>query len=368
MDTDAVLPAAPGYLTAMVGAVDRAKARLHEVREHHPALDHVLRMQEHYGETKASQQAGAVTYFGFLSVFPVLALAFFVVGWVSKVFPDAQDTLVTAIGEMFPGIIGNGDNQIQLDDIENAAGAVGLIGLVGVLYSGLGWLSALRDALIAVFELPEREQPSFVKGKLRDLITLAIIGAVLLVAVAFTGIVSGFSEDLLGWVGLSTELGWLVQLLVIGLGLLANAALFFAMFRLLAAPDLPKRALWSGALLGAVGFEVLKQVSGLLIRSTQGQPAFQVFGLALILLVWINYFSRVVLYAASWAWTHPLARELRVSEPAAPVQGPQSPPAAAPEESDADGGRSKKGAFAAGAALGAAAATMAARAGRDDDS
>ena len=352
----------------MAGVVDRVKARIRDVRQHHPGLDHVLRTQEHYGETKANQQAGAVTYFGFLSVFPVLALAFFVVGWVAKVFPDAQDTLVTAIGEMFPGIIGNGDNQIQLDDIQNAAGTVGLIGLVGVLYSGLGWLSALRDALIAVFALPEREQPSFVKGKLRDLVTLAIIGVVLLVAVALTGIVSGFSKDLLGWAGLSTELGWLVQVLALVLGLLANAVLFFAMFRLLAAPDLPKRAMWSGALLGAVGFEILKQVSGLLIRSTQGQPAFQVFGLALILLVWINYFSRVVLYAASWAWTHPRSRDQRVTEPAEPVQGPPSPSADELVDADGQSGRSKKGAFAAGAALGAAAATAVARAGRGDSS
>ena len=116
------------------------------------------------------------------------------------------------------------------------------------------------------------------------------------------------------------------------LGLLANAVLFFAMFRLLAAPDVPQRAMWSGALLGAVGFEILKQVSTLLIRSTQGKPAFQVFGLALILLVWINYFSRVILYAASWAWTHPLAREQRVVEPAAPVEGPRSPSVDEPHE------------------------------------
>jgi membrane protein len=352
----------------MAGAVDRVKARINAVRQDHPGVDHVVRMQEQYGATKASQQAGAVTYFGFLSVFPVLALAFFVVGWVSKVFPDARDTLVTAIGQMFPGIIGSKDNQIQLVDIEHAAGTVGLIGLVGVLYSGLGWLSALRDALITVFELPEREQPSLVKGKLRDLVTLAIIGVVLLVAVAFTGLVSGFSGDLLDWVGLGRQLGWLVQVVVVVLGLLANAVLFFAMFRLLAAPDLPKRALWSGALLGAVGFEILKQVSGLLIRSTQGQPAFQVFGLALILLVWINYFSRIVLYAAAWAWTHRLAREQRVVEPEAPVQGPPSPSGDALGGADEHGGRFKKGAFAAGAAIGAAAATAVARAGRGDDS
>ena len=351
----------------MPAFVDRIKGRLSELRREHPALDHTLKTQEHYGETKAGQQAGAVTYFGFLSVFPVLALAFFVIGWVAKVYPDAQDTLITSIKSMFPGLIGSGTGKLNIEDIQDSAGTAGVIGLVGVLYSGLGWLSALRDALITVFELPQREQPNFVMGKIRDLITLAIIGTVLLVAVAFTGIVSGFSEDVLGWLGLSTELGWLVTLVTIGLGLLANALLFFAMFRLLAAPDLPLRAMWSGALLGAVGFEILKQISGLLIRSTQGQPAFQVFGLALILLVWINYFSRVVLYAASWAWTHRLARDQQVAEPAEPVQGPPLPSADELVGEDAQSGRSKKGAFAAGAALGAAAATAVARAGRGDD-
>ena len=37
-----------------------------------------------------------MTYFAFLSFFPILALAFFVVGSVAAVFPDAQDNLVTA--------------------------------------------------------------------------------------------------------------------------------------------------------------------------------------------------------------------------------------------------------------------------------
>ena len=349
----------------MPAIVDRVKARVAEVRKHRPAVDHTLRMQEHYGSSKASQQAGAVTYFGFLSVFPVLALAFFAVGYVAKVYPDAQDTLVEAIKSMFPGLIGTGENKLNIEDIQDSAATAGIIGVVGLLYAGLGWLSALRDALIIVFELPDRERPNFVMGKVRDLITLVIVGAVLLFAVAFTGIVSGFSEDVLGWLELSTELGWLVVLLTIALGLLANAVLFFAMFRLLAAPDIPKRAMWSGALLGAVGFEILKQISGLLIRLTQDQPAFQVFGLALILLVWINYFSRVILYAASWAWTHPLAREQRVVEPAEPVQGPPLP--SVDELVDQSDHKSRKGAFVAGAAVGAAATAAAVVKSRSQD-
>jgi hypothetical protein len=65
------------------------KERLAELRRRRPLIDHAVRTQEHYGEVKAGQQAGAVTYFGFLSFFPILALAFFVVGWVAKVYAGA---------------------------------------------------------------------------------------------------------------------------------------------------------------------------------------------------------------------------------------------------------------------------------------
>src|SRR3546814_17984556 len=107
--------------------------------------------------------------------------------------------------------------------------------------------------------------------------------------------------------------------------------LFFAIFRLLADPDVPKRSLWSGALLGAVGFEILKQISTPLIASTKSQPAFQAFGIALILVVWINYFSRVLMYAAACAHTSRAARAHRaglqsghVAKVAASTPAPQA--------------------------------------------
>ena len=178
-----------------------------------------------------------------------------------------------------------------------------MIGLAGVLFAGLGWLSAMRDGLFVMFEKPAFQQPNFVIGKLRDLVTLAVVGLVLMLSVGISSGVTSFSEELLDAVGLGAELGWLLWLLAIVVGLAASMLLFYAMFRLLGDPDVPSRSLWSGALFGALGFEMLKQLSSLLLSTTEGQPAFQAFGIALILLVWINYFSRVVMYAASWAYT-----------------------------------------------------------------
>ena len=299
--------------------------RLARLRRRRPLVDHAVRTQEHYGEVKAGQQAGAITYFGFLSFFPLLALAFFVVGWIARVYPDAQSDLEKAINHVIPGLVGNQSGQVQIKDIKQAAATVGLIGFFVLLYAGLGWLSAVRRALEVVFQLPRQDQPNFVVGKARDLVMLAVLGVILLVSVALAGLVGGFSTEVLGWLGIDTELSWAVRLLTIAFGLGADVLLFWSMFVLLAEPHLPRRALLSGALLGALAFEVLKQVAGPLVAATQGNAAFQVFGLALIVLVWIYYTSRVVLYAAAWAVTAPAARAVRTPRPAV-VEGPPSPP------------------------------------------
>ena len=289
----------------------KVTAKIEEVRHRRPFLDHLVRTVEHYGSSKGSLQAGAVTYFGFLSFFPILALAVFVVGQVAQIYPDANHQLVKAIDQVLPGMVGSGEGQVSLSSVQSFSGWAGLIGLLGVMYSGLGWLSAMRESLEVVFELPAKEQPNFVFGKLRDLVTLAVIGVTLIVAVAISGAVIGFSNKILDALGLASSLSPLLVLASVAIGLAANTLLFFVMFKLLVEPHAPKRSLWSGALLGAVGFEVLKQLSGYLIASTKQQPAFQAFGIALILVVWINYFSRVVLYAASWAHTSPESREVQ---------------------------------------------------------
>lgn len=330
--------------------VDRVKQQISRLRERSPLVDHAVRTQEHFSEVKGGQQAGGVTYFGFLSVFPVLALAFFAIGYVANVFPDAQDALLDAIDEVLPGLVGNQPNEVPLEDVQDAAGAVGLIGLAGVLYAGLGWLSSLQTALIVLFEMPERLQPSFIIGKLRDLLTLVVLGAVLMLSVAVSGVLTRLSEQVLDLVGLGSGLGWLVALVAIAFGLAASALLFFLMFRLLARPPVPSRSLWAGAWLGAIGFEVLKQLSGLLLVSTRGQPAFQAFGIALILLVWINYFSRVTLYAAAWAHTSPAARAERDARNAAVL--PMAVATVTRPETDAASGRAWAPPLAVGGALG----------------
>ncbi len=310
----------------MPSPLARGKAALRRARSRSPLADHLVRMQEHYGEVNGAAQAGAVTYYAFLSFFPILAIAFFAVGYLVRIFPHAQETLVEAIQEVLPGIVteappaaAKAAGQISITSIESAATAVGIIGLIGVLYAGLSWLSGMRAALQSVFEMPRSQHPNFVIGKLRDLVTLVIIGITLMLSVTVTAAVVGFSDRLLDLVHAGHELSWLVQVLGVAVGLGTNTLLFYVLFRLLARPGEPPRALWQGALLGGLGFEALKLASSYLLRLTHQQPAFQAFGIALVLLIWINYFSRIVMYAAAWAHTSRPARAARDAEQTTPV-------------------------------------------------
>jgi membrane protein len=332
-----------------------AKDRLARLRARRPFVDHLVRMVEHYGSVNGSALAAAVTYFAFLSFFPILALAFAIFGQVAKVYDKAQDTLVDAANSVLPGLVGPPDG-VSLDTLQQAAPGIFSIGILLTLYSGLGWLSGMRQALIAVFEEPPRERPSFVKGKIRDILALLSLGSVLVVSVAVSGVTTKLINPILDALQLGPVAGVFLAILAIVLGLAANSLLFFAFFRLLAAPEVPTRSLWSGALLGAVAFELLKQLSTYLLKATANSDAFQAFGIALILVVWINYFSRVVVYAAAWAHTSPEARAARearmVSEQT--VEGPQIDLAAAADvvrpAGVAAAPTSSTAAFAAGAA------------------
>jgi membrane protein len=288
------------------GLKDRASRAVRTLRQRNRTADHLIRTWQHYSRVQGNVLAGAVTYFGFLSFFPILALAFAAVGYITVVFPDARHNLTEALQQVFPGIVSNrpAPGKISLDQIANAKAATGLIGLAVLLYTGLGWLSGLRQALQTMFDVPTEKERGMVLGKVVDLVVLVIIGIVMIVSVAISGLVKGLASDILDAVGLGSGLGseTLLWVVAVVLGVCASSVLFFAMFKLLPNPDLPLGALWRGALLAAVGFELLKEIVVNVLGGVGGTP-FAPLALAVTLVIWINYFSRLVLLGAAWAWT-----------------------------------------------------------------
>ena len=287
------------------------KAALASARDKVPALDHLIRAFGRYQADAGDRQAAAVTFFGFLSFFPILALATSILSY--ALGDDAVGTVVEQVNSYAPGLA----DQLGLRDIltdNRKAGAAGLVGLLGLLYSGLGWVDALREAVRAVWHHNVQEGNFLVK-KAKDVVVLAGLGVTVLLSIGVTAATGAFSDFALEQVGLgdSTAAAVLTWLVGIALGLLTSFAIFTFLFWRLPKVQSPFRRIARGALLAAVLFELLKRVGALYIERTTENPLYGSFAVIVGLLVWINIVSRMLLVVAAWTVTAPYDSDVEPS-------------------------------------------------------
>ncbi|WP_067129745.1 YihY/virulence factor BrkB family protein [Microtetraspora malaysiensis] len=290
-----------GRITRFVERVRAGGRRLMErERVRFPWFDHLVRTAHRYEVQSGSRLAGSLTYFAFLSFFPLVALAFALLGFVLAARPDARTALTDAINQQLPGLA----DRLEISRIADARAGAGVFGLVGLLYAGLGAVDALRFALREIWM--SREPPlDFLRAKLRDLIALLLTGVTLLVSAAIGAFAVGATSTVAGWLGVggSEPVGVAVWLTGFLAGLVADLVLFLIIFAWLARAPQPFRVVLGGALLGAFVFGVLKQLATLILSHTLTNPVYGTFAVVVGMLVWINLSARVVLYAAAWTAT-----------------------------------------------------------------
>ncbi len=293
-------------------------SRLEKLRAKYEWLDHLVRAGARYTERHGDHYAAAVTYFSVLSLFPLLLVGFAIAGYVLFFQPDLLVRLQEAIAENVPQGLDTLIDPIVQSAIDQR-NTVGIIGLLGALYTGIGWMSNLREALSEQWgQVPKT--PLILKKTLFDLLTLLGLGLALGGSFAITGLASGFASAVLDLVGLGDE-GWaqfLLGLLGVVLGLVANWLIFLWVIARLPRRRATLRSAAKAAVLGAVGFEVLKQVMTVYLGSVTNSPTGQIIGPFVGLLVFAFFASRFILFVTAWAAT---SRENEQEEPV-DVPGP----------------------------------------------
>lgn len=272
-----------------------------ETRRRRPAVDHLVRAYERYADRNGSQLAGAVTYFAFLSFFPLLALAFALIGHLASANVEVGDYFQRALDDVLPGL----SRQLPVDQIARARVGAGVVGVLGLLYAGLSSVSALRQALHAIWLKSPKEGPNFLVGKAVDLLVMLGLGTALLLTVALTSVAQAATQWLLAVVGLGGSLpaSLLLRLLALVIAVGVNMGIFLLVFALLSGSGRPTRMMWRGALIGAIGFEVLKAAAAVLLAGTLSNPVYASFAVLVGLLVWINLVMRLVMFSAAWTAT-----------------------------------------------------------------
>ena len=277
-------------------------SKIQHLRDRHEWVDHLVRAGARYTERRGNDYAAAVTYFSVLSLVPVTMVAFAAAGFALGARPTAVERLQHQITREWPGTLGDTLNSVVNQAISSAA-TVGFIGLLAALYSGIGWMTNLRDATAQWGHIST--PPPIVKRVPFDLLALLGLGLALTVTFALTGLLTGFAGSVLALLGLAQRPGTQALLTLLGvlIGLAANWLIFAWVLARLPREHLPLRNAAKAAVLGAVGFEMLKQGMAIYLQTITRTPSGAVFGSTLGLLVFVYYAARFVLFVTAWAAT-----------------------------------------------------------------
>lgn len=239
-------------------------------------------------DDEGTYQAALLTYYGFVSLFPLLLLAVTVLGYVLAGDPAAQQAALQSALRNVP-VLGD---QIGANVRSLQGSAVALVvSIVVSLYGALGVTQALFTAMDRMWAVPVAERLSLPVAYGRGLAALAVLAVSLAATTALAGLSTAVGAMVSPW--FDPVLRAVSVLAAVGV----NVGLFLAGFTLLTSKRVTVAELWRGALVAAVTWQVLQLVGTYLVaRQLRGMTAsYGVFGIVLGLLAWIYLAALVVL-------------------------------------------------------------------------
>jgi membrane protein len=271
--------AARAWGRAQLGRVDRWQQR-------HRAVSFLVAVFERYWEDRGRQYGALLSYYGFVSLFPLLLVLVTVLGIVLDDDPELRNRILDTVYATIP-VVG-----AQLRESTTSLSSNGLVlvtGLLVSLWSGLAVVKHAQDALNLQWGVPRFQRPRFVGRSVRALGALAVVGIGIVVATAATS-VAAFLPDL-------PLAGRLLGALV---AILLNALVLTTSFRVLVHADVGWRALAPGGVVGGVALWALQLVGATYVTRVivGASDVYGVFATMFGLLVWIALLARVSLLAS----------------------------------------------------------------------
>lgn len=271
---------------ASVNAVERLVRTIDRYQQRHSWIGYPYAVVKKYGDDQAGSLAALISWYGFFSVFPLLLVFVSVVGIVLANDPDLQQRIIDSALARFP-IVG----PTIAGEIEALTGnAFALaVGVITTLWAGLGVVQAGQNAMNRVWDVPLKDWPNFLFSRLRSLVMLALLGALIVTSTVLSGMAT-----VRGAAG-PVERAWQLTLSSI-----LNLLLFLLVFRVLPAANLRWRDVLPGAVVAGVLWTALQSLGGIYVTHAidNASNVYGTFAVVIGLLVWIYLGAQLTMYCA----------------------------------------------------------------------
>ena len=178
------------HFSRLTALVNRVIAWADRLQRRHGVLGFPYAVVKKYGDDDGGREAALITYYGFLSIFPLLLLGVAVLSRVLAANPDLRQRLIAAI---VPQALRSTVEQ-SLATLPTSTVPF-VVGLIGLLFSGTGVVFSAYQTLNNVAAVPRRLRAGFFSRYVRVFVVLATlmlgalaVGALTVVATALPGL------------------------------------------------------------------------------------------------------------------------------------------------------------------------------------
>ena len=272
--------------------IERTLRSIDRFQQRHRVPGFAFGVIKKYGDDRGGQLAALLTYYSFLTLFPLLLLLVTILGIVAGGNPSIEHRLEHSAFAQFP-VIGSGSaegpslsNSIHALHANSTAGLV--IGILGLIWGSQGAAQTGQFAMAQIWNVPNVVRPGFVPRLGRTFLLLGVFAIFLVLSSALTAVTGWGHHTAL------TRVGGLAG------SFLANALLYLTVFRVLTPKSIGTRPLVPGAIAGALGWTVLQSIGAELLEH-QLRGSSQVYGtfaVVLGLIFWLYLVVNLSTYAA----------------------------------------------------------------------
>ncbi|MYR05519.1 ribonuclease BN [Gordonia sp. SID5947] len=224
--------------------------RIDNFQRRYPKSGFPLAVAYKYFDDQGGYLAALITYYGFISLFPLLLVSTAVLGFVLDDNPDLQERIVDSALSQIPVV---GDQLGEPGQLGGGATAV-TIGVVSAVYGALGVSVAIQNAMNIVWAVPRNERPNPFQVRVKGAMLLSTVGLGIIGLTVLNGAVAAID---LGTDG--------VVLALVG-SLVLYTAVFVVGFRFGTARSVSIRDVLPGALAAAVGWQILQTFGSVFVQ------------------------------------------------------------------------------------------------------
>lgn len=265
--------------------------RLDQFQRRHPKIGLPLGVVYKFYDDQGPYLAALITFYGFLSLFPLLLLLSTILNFTLANDPDLQRRVLNSALGQFP-VVGT---SLRSSSGVKGSGLGLLVGILGTVYGGLGVGQALQNAMNTVWRVPRNNRPNPIRSRLRSMQLMVIVGLSLLGTTVLSALAA--RADAFG-----ASIGTGLKVLFIAAAVVVNAAVFTLGFKVATARALTWRETIPGALAAGVAWQALQYTGTFLIGGVvkHASEANSVFSLVLGLVAFIYVEATIVVFAVEY--------------------------------------------------------------------